>query len=90
MNPFPTPLDLRKLKVYPLAQRRSMSRIEDILVNPDAAPPPISAVLAKKIEHCAQEIAAEFAEAGGHDVVETKAGLGYRLGACSGASKSGD
>ena len=37
-NP-PIPLDLRKLKVYPLAQRRSQSRIEDILINPDAAPP---------------------------------------------------
>ena len=37
---FPKPIDLRKLKVYPLAERRSMSRIEDILIDPNGAPPP--------------------------------------------------
>ena len=30
------------------------------------------------------------AEAGGHDVVETKAGVGYRLGMCAGSTKFGD
>jgi two-component system OmpR family response regulator len=27
----------------------------------------------------------KFAKLGGHDVVETRAGVGYRLGACLGA-----
>src|SRR6185312_10989805 len=34
MKEFPTPLDLKKLKVYPLAQRKSLSSIEKILVEP--------------------------------------------------------
>ena len=32
MKEFPTPLDLKKLKVYPLAQRKSLSTLEKILV----------------------------------------------------------
>ncbi len=56
MAGFPSPLDLTKLKVYPLAQRRSMSRVEDILVNPDAAPPPCSEHNRQLIERCASEI----------------------------------
>ena len=58
MNVFPSPLDLHKLKVYPLAQRRSLSRIEDILVDPDSAPPAVAPELANRIELCAREIAA--------------------------------
>jgi hypothetical protein len=34
MKEFPTPLDLKKLKVYPLAQRKSLSSIEKILMTP--------------------------------------------------------
>jgi len=34
MKPLPTPLDLSKLKVFPLSQRRSLSAIEKILVEP--------------------------------------------------------
>src|ERR1700722_7050471 len=37
------PLDLTKLKVLPLAQRRSLARLEDILVDAYAAPPLCSA-----------------------------------------------
>ncbi len=54
----PTPLDLTKLKVYPLAQRQSMSRIEDILVNPDSAPPPCPEPNHSLIQRCAKEILA--------------------------------
>ena len=32
------PLDLTKLKVYPLAERASEARLEEILVSPDAEP----------------------------------------------------
>ena len=33
------PLDLRRVRVYPLAQRQSLTRVEEILVDPAAAPP---------------------------------------------------
>ncbi len=38
MKQFPEPLDLRKVKVYPLAERQSLSAIDRILVDPDQPP----------------------------------------------------
>ena len=34
------PLDLSKLRILPLAERRSLTRADDILIDPDATPPP--------------------------------------------------
>jgi len=51
-----SPIDLRKLAVYPLAKRRSMSRIEDILIDPDSKPPPAPEAIQSKIEECATNI----------------------------------
>jgi hypothetical protein len=57
MPNFPAPLDLRKLKVYPLASRKSMAAIEDILVQPDSpAPTPSNPFVAERIEVCARQI----------------------------------
>jgi hypothetical protein len=50
------PLDLRRLKVLPLEQRRSLTCVEDILVQPDQAPPPTSAVVSKSVQQCADAI----------------------------------
>ena len=50
------PLDLKKLKVYPLAQRKSMSRIEEILINPDAPAPACSKATQDAVENCARQI----------------------------------
>lgn len=50
------PLDLRRLKVFPLAERKSMSRIEDILVDPDDAPSACPDHLARQIERCADDL----------------------------------
>src|SRR5882762_6422147 len=50
------PLDLRKLKVYPLAQRKSLSRIEEILIDPDSPPRPCAEPLQRRIAQCATEI----------------------------------
>ena len=36
------PLDLAKVRVFPLAQRKSMSTVEEVLVEPTNTPPPIS------------------------------------------------
>ena len=58
MNEYPTPLDLNQLRVYPLAERRSMARIEDILVDPDTPCPPCSDVTRGIIERCAERILA--------------------------------
>ncbi len=58
MNEYPTPLDLNQLRVYPLAERRSMARIEDILVDPDAPCPPCEDAARAIIERCAERILA--------------------------------
>src|SRR5262245_35874958 len=57
MPNFPAPLDLSRLKVYPLASRRSLTTIEEILVLPDANPPALSnEFLRSRIELCARQI----------------------------------
>ena len=53
MPNFPAPLDLNKVKVYPLATRKSMAAIEDILVDPNSAPPPLANdFLRERVELC--------------------------------------
>src|SRR5207247_370668 len=56
MTHLPSPLDLKKLKVYPLAERRSKSRLEDILVEPAETPRPCPGPVTKAIHDCAQQI----------------------------------
>lgn len=58
MNDFPAPLDLRKIKVLPLAQRRSLSAGSDVFLVPTTPPPPCSAALASQIHEVAQRIKA--------------------------------
>lgn len=52
------PLDLQKLKVRPLAERNSLTRVEDILVQPDSAPPPCPEPMREMIAACARRITA--------------------------------
>ena len=58
MPEFPEPLDLTRLRVYPLAQRRSMARVEDTLVDPRAEQPALPEFNARQISCCAQRILA--------------------------------
>lgn len=58
MKDFPAPLDLKKLKVFPLAQRRSLSAGPDIFIAPDAPLPACSAALTNQIHDCAQRLKA--------------------------------
>jgi hypothetical protein len=58
MSLVPDPLDLRRLKVYPLAQRRSLSSIEKILVDPANAPSPCPADIESAIRNCVEKITA--------------------------------
>src|SRR5438046_1690015 len=53
---YPDPLDLKKLKVYPLADRLSMSRVEEILVEPSNDPAPCPESVAKAVQACARNI----------------------------------
>jgi hypothetical protein len=55
---IPPPLNLKQVKVYPLAQRISMSRIEDILINPDSPAPSCSEWNAGLVRKCAREVTA--------------------------------
>jgi hypothetical protein len=58
MKSTPPPLNLRKVKVLPLAGRDSLSQLENILVDPDQPPPACSAAVAAVISDCAGRIAA--------------------------------
>jgi hypothetical protein len=50
------PLDLRELKVFPLAQRQSLTRADDILVNPDSVPGACPELVGPLIAECARKI----------------------------------
>jgi hypothetical protein len=56
MTNLSSPLDLKRLKVYPLAERRSESRLEDILIEPAKSPRPCPAAVTNAVHDCAQQI----------------------------------
>jgi hypothetical protein len=51
------PLNLTRLKVLPLAERRSLARLEDILIDPDGSPSSCSDQNLALIRQCAGDIA---------------------------------
>src|SRR5580704_5043505 len=53
-----TPLDLSRLKVFPLAERRNLTRADEILVDPDSSPKTCSEGSADAIQRCASAIQA--------------------------------
>ena len=57
MNYFSQPFDLKEIKVLPLAERKSLSQLEEILVDPAQPPPPCPAEIANSIRNCAAKIA---------------------------------
>ena len=58
MSDYPEPIDPSKVKVYPLAKRESLSRLERILVDPDQPPQACGAGATQAIQQCARAIAA--------------------------------
>jgi hypothetical protein len=52
------PLDLKKVRVYPLAERQSLSKLEDILIEPSAKPPACEPDILDKINACAAAVRA--------------------------------
>jgi hypothetical protein len=53
-----TPLDLSRLKIFPLAERKNLTRADDILLDPDAPAKPCSDVNAALIGQAARNILA--------------------------------
>lgn len=49
-------LDLKRLNVFPLAERKSLTRLEDIIIPPDSDPAPVSEALGESIRQCARAI----------------------------------
>jgi hypothetical protein len=58
MSDLPSPLDLKKLRVYPLAERRSLSRVENVLVEPSDPPATGGEAVIPIIQDCARHILA--------------------------------
>ena len=56
MREFPEPIDLKKIRVLPLAQRYSLSGLEKILVAPDAPAPQCGAAMRALVRDCARRI----------------------------------
>ena len=86
MKEYPEPLDLKKVKVYPLAQRQSLNAIERMLINPDAAPQacPPEAITAlgdcvKKIALARQQGASVILMYGAHLIKNGAMGIVIRL-----------
>ena len=52
------PLDLSRLKVLPLTERQSLTRADDILVDPNAAPPALASANATPVQLAAERIRA--------------------------------
>ena len=51
-------IDLTKLKVFPLAERDSMARIEETLIDPASEPRPLSPNNQQRVTQCARDIRA--------------------------------
>src|SRR5690242_4222473 len=58
MREFPPVLNLKKVRVYPLAQRQSLSTIDELLVDPQANRLQSDPATATEVGHCASRIAA--------------------------------
>jgi len=56
MNNYPEPLDLRQVKVHPLAERKSLSSLAKILVDPTSPPTPCPANLQARLKECVTRI----------------------------------
>ena len=50
------PLDLKKLRVLPLAERQSLTRVEDILVPPDSMPRQLDGAVENAVRDCAAAV----------------------------------
>lgn len=52
------PLDLGRLRVLPLAERRSLTGADEILIDPESTPPPCSERIASVVRECSGKVRA--------------------------------
>ncbi len=57
MRKPPKPLDLKRVKVYPLQDRASESGLTEILIDPDSKPPGLPPKMEAAVRECAKRIA---------------------------------
>ena len=50
------PLDLGKLKVYPLADRKSLTRADEVVIDPESNPAPLPERAEGAVENCARAV----------------------------------
>lgn len=62
MREFPVPLDLKRVKVLPLKERRSLSSLEQILVDPASRPATIDEAMAAVVREATQQLKAARAK----------------------------
>ena len=55
---YPQPLSLERLRVFPVAERKSLTTVEEILVRPEAPPTPATEFQQRIIDDCARHIIA--------------------------------
>lgn len=58
MSEFPAPLDLSKVKVFPLSERKSLSSLDHLLLDPAAPPLPCPPELLPRLDQCVRSIRA--------------------------------
>src|ERR1035438_9844529 len=58
MKQFPEPIDLSKVRVYPLAERHSLSALDQILVDPEQPARACDAAALETIRDCALKVSA--------------------------------
>ena len=51
-----SPLDLSKLKILPLSARKSLTRVDEILIDPDASPPTCPAWVGEQVEQATNAV----------------------------------
>ena len=53
-----SPLDLKKVRVFPLTQRTSMIRADKMLIDPASFPPALDARLSAEVRNCVSAVRA--------------------------------
>src|SRR5712672_388669 len=52
MKDYPEPIDLKQVKVYPLADRQSLSCLDKLLVDPEKPPPDVPSEILGAVTQC--------------------------------------
>jgi hypothetical protein len=56
ISPFPEPIPLNRVRVWPLSQRKSLTSVDQILVRPESPAAPVSSTQQSIIDGCVQSI----------------------------------